>query len=155
MTIPATGRDLGFTGTRQGMSLAQKNTFTKLCFGWTVLHHGDCVGADYEAATIARHVGLEIWSHPAKELNGLRGYVTYHRVSTALPPLERNKVIVRSCELLVAAPLLPSESLRSGTWHTIRFAGGLARPTIIINPVGSLREFPKGYQSIFKKGDPS
>jgi hypothetical protein len=55
------------------------------------------------------------------------------------PPLERNKHIVHNCGWLIAAPKEDSETLRSGTWATIRYARKLRRPITIVFPNGEVQ----------------
>lgn len=137
---------IGFTGTRNGMTEAQKNAFEdyliSLCFGKSgdEFHHGDCVGADEQSQEIAEIYGgadnfLHI--HPCN-LKEQRANCVGDIVYDELPPLERNKIIVDSCDILVAAPKGFEEELRSGTWSTIRYARKIGRQIVIILPDGSL-----------------
>lgn len=56
---------LGFTGTRRGMTTAQKVALRSAIAGATTLVHGDCLGADDEAAAIAAEVGIPCVSRPS------------------------------------------------------------------------------------------
>jgi predicted Rossmann-fold nucleotide-binding protein len=113
---------VGFTGTRAGMSLHQQREFTKMLSlygpGHTFLH-GGCEGADREAEEIALSLGWKIEKHlPA--------------TFTSRDFLERNRVIVRSSDILIAAPKTDKEVLRSGTWATVRYAQKTNKPIVIL-----------------------
>jgi len=43
-------------------------------------------------------------------------------------------VIVRETSLLIAAPAMEIEALRSGTWSTVRYALRLGRPIQLLTP---------------------
>jgi hypothetical protein len=115
---------IGFTGTRDGMTAAQMETFQRFivsCDDDIVFHHGDCVGADYEAHKIFTCLRPEakVVVHPPT-LSVLRAHCT-GQVLPAKSFLDRNKDIVDACSMLIAAPKGP-EVMRSGTWSTIRYA---------------------------------
>lgn len=85
-------------------------------------HHGDCVGADAQAAEIAREVGYLIHGHPPDK-DSQRAFFPSDILYEPKPYLERNKDIVLSSEMLIATPKEREEQKRgSGTWATIRFA---------------------------------
>ena len=134
----------GFTGTQDGMTDIQKGMVAAvLSNGFQEndqFHHGDCIGADAEASHIASNLygdrGYEIHIHPCTIRNKrafCSGNVIYH----AIPPLDRNKVIVRVCDALIAAPK-DIETIRSGTWSTVRFARKLNKPIYIVYPDGKV-----------------
>ena len=131
---------IGFTGTRTGMTGAQKNALRAVlgAFGTNfTFHHGDCVGADDDAHTIAADLSAVIIIHPPTSPN-LRALRTGPHV-TVLPPrayLVRNQRIVDSSDLLVAAPHSLDEEQRSGTWATVRYARKTGTPVVILDPGG-------------------
>lgn len=129
---------IGFTGTRQGMTGLQKNAVKTILnnFDGKTFHHGDCIGADEEAHYIADELGYEIHIYPPlddKYVAHCRGYVRY--VKRAY--LERNQMIVRATNLLIATPKEFTEQRRSGTWATIRYARHLKKNIIIVYPDGN------------------
>ncbi len=136
---------LGFTGTRNGMTEAQKRKFAALLRerGVTELHHGDCVGADEDAHNIARQHGINIVIHPpvdsADRAFCMGAYYT-HQPRTHF---QRNRDIVADTDALAATPLLEVETPTGGTWYTIRagrkrhVAGGVYQ-VFVIWPSGKL-----------------
>lgn len=127
---------LGFTGTREGMTAAQTATLQNLMRGESgEFHHGDCVGADEEAATIAKSAGLTIIVHPPTDAR-MRAYSQFGELRPAKPFLARNKAIVDECDTLIAAPKEVAEQQRSGTWSTVRYARKLGRRIWVIRPDG-------------------
>jgi hypothetical protein len=137
--------NVGFTGTRFGMSELQKQALygklTELkepkqsqiyAIIWEEFHHGDCVGADAEAHAIALTFRFKVVIHPPDQ-DKLRAFCkTYSRLEFPRPYLERNKIIVDSCNLLIAAPRTNGEKLRSGTWSTIRYAKHMKKEVYIL-----------------------
>lgn len=124
--------EIGFTGSQKGTTSKQQTALRDLFmqaaeYGEydTIFHHGDCVGADDDAAHLAYALGFELhaWpqnTNPRTRANTKKQFpsTTVHR---ARPPLERNKVIAERVDVLVACPSGPEER-RSGTWATIRYA---------------------------------
>ena len=125
--------NVGVTGTREGMTDEQMLDFIRILEGLpgpVTLHHGDCVGVDIEAATIAETMGFTTVSHPPTN----PAHRAFHKSTTTLQPkpyLDRNHEIVDSVDLLIAVPNGP-ERTRSGTWSTVRYARKQARPMITL-----------------------
>lgn len=115
---------LGFTGTRHGMTQLQKATLLNSLeiIRPTDFHHGDCRGADEEAAYIVLqwNSNVRIHSHPS-DIDKSRAYVPSHMEYPPKPALKRNRDIVDWSEKLIAAPRGYREERRSGTWATIRY----------------------------------
>ncbi len=138
-------RSLGFTGTRRGMTQAQK----KFVHGIIVAsscssgHHGDCIGSDADFHDMLEEMALSftIFIHPSNE-NTYRAFKGSGEgefdtvILPPKPPLVRNRDIVIASDLMLATPAGP-EILRSGTWSTIRFARQMLRPIVIVMPDGS------------------
>jgi len=131
---------IGFTGTQYGMTDDQKQMFRQLL---TIIegcdfHHGDCLGADEEAAAIAKELNYHIIGHPPiKQYK--RAFFTSDEEWSQKDYLDRNKDIVNESEVLIAAPKGPEE-LRSGTWSTVRYARKMSKKILIINPDGTLND---------------
>lgn len=132
---------IGFTGTRKGMTLLQKEIFKKKLssFNCVSFHHGDCVGADKEANDIAKLFPcdvIEINIHPPI-CNKKRAYCKGTYTYPTKPYLIRNRDIVNCSDLLIVCPS-GKEVLRSGTWATVRYARGIGKSIIIIYPNGDV-----------------
>ncbi len=137
---------IGFTGTRKGMTPAQKHVVECMlkAFSPVEVHHGCCSGADIEFHHIATHAFgegvVEIIGHPSTLQKG--SLVALHKfahIHKRKEPLERNKIIVRESSILFACPATEVEMQRSGTWQTIRFARKQNHPINIIWPCGTYR----------------
>jgi len=119
------------------MTQAQREAVAKLLAELQAgeFHHGDCIGADEEAAAIAVGAGYRIFSHPP--LNAaIRAFT---RADVELQPkdyLVRNRDIVDVADVLVATPA-GLEVQRSGTWSTVRYARRLGKRTYIVMPDGT------------------
>lgn len=130
---------LGFTGTQNGMTPMQRTGLIALleeqAATLTEFHHGDCIGADAEAHDIVRMVlpKLSVHIHPPLK-PGKRAWCAgdyeYNRVGY----LNRNRDIVDAVDFLLACPKERSETLRSGTWATIRYARATNRLHRILFP---------------------
>lgn len=118
-------RHIGFTGTREGMSVNQMLSLYKAMElanqeGITnVLHHGDCLGADSEAHDIAIDLGWLVTIHPPKS-----DYMRAHKCDGAiiLPPLEyldRDRAIVNASNFIFAAPKSDKEELRKALRYKV------------------------------------
>lgn len=113
----------GFTGTRKGMTQRQKNSLKERLLGVTEFHHGCCVGADADAHGIALEMKISIIGHPPTDQRLMaKGLTGYTEMREPKPFLDRNKDIVDESEFLIAAPETEEETLRSGTWSTVRYA---------------------------------
>lgn len=131
-------KHLGFTGTRNELSLAQHKKLVlvlELCWQqeYRILHHGDCVGADASAHKLAWAMGYEIIIHPPTD-GRLRAYCLKGKVLEPKPYLDRNKDIVDQSSLLIACPQQRQEITRSGTWSTVRYARKRRKEVQIVWP---------------------
>lgn len=144
---------VGFTGTQKGMTSYQeaqlRTEFEEARrIAWharvgVTLHHGDCIGADLQAHRLAYQMGLAIIIHPPVDVSK-RAYSNAGIFNSSgtieLEPeeyLQRNHAIVEATRVLVACPF-SKETLRSGTWATVRHARKLKRDTVIIYPDGKI-----------------
>lgn len=129
---------VGFTGTQQGMSPRQiyhfRHFLSTLYDPERYFHHGDCIGADVQAAAIAHYTGWQVVCHPPLN-ESKRGFFRYnHEIREPKAYLERNHDIVDECTKLIATPKESQEILRSGTWATIRYAKKTHKDLTIIQP---------------------
>lgn len=138
---------VGFTGTREGMTMAQERRLAKLLrkLKPTQFHHGCCIGADEQAVdTVLDVMGKEgiIVGHPSdlQKYTSDAATVSSHIVKRPLKALVRNRIIVSCIEVLIAAPKEDNEQLRSGTWSTVRYAREVGIPVHIILPDGKVRK---------------
>lgn len=129
---------IGFTGTRDGMTEHQK---------WTVeaflqhhksdwVHHGSCVGADYDFHMIARRLGIKIKGHLPINTS-LMAELDFDDENKPKPYLSRNADIVNETDYLIACPKEYEIKFKGGTWWTFHYAKKRGLPIIIIWPNGS------------------
>lgn len=118
------------------MSRKQRFSVGYQMYGYRILHHGDCEGADAQAYEIGRDLGMYIVSHPP--LNPIkRARTKSDEIRHPYDYRTRNIQIVNDCEVLFAAPFGKEESQPySGTWMTVRIARRLRKPVLIIWPSG-------------------
>ena len=135
---------VGFVGTPRGLTEAQRRELRTLLeiSRATELHHGDCIGADGQAAAIASELGLRIVSHPSPRAP--RAPCENDETRSVRPHAQRSEDIVLSTHLLIAAPKGP-ETRRSVVWRTVRVACNARgpRPHLIIWPDGSVSCGPR------------
>lgn len=131
---------IGFTGTREGMTIAQKEVVHDLILikhiEWG--HHGDCVGADADFHNILRSVQAQVKGHPPKDPK-LRAFCEFDVIAPEKSYYARNRDIVNETDLLIATPKETSEQPKGGTWYTVGYASMKKAPTIIVWPNGSLK----------------
>lgn len=136
---------VGFTGTRNGMTKAQSEAFARLIVELNPeeFHHGDCVGADNEAANMV-HTAMadkcRIIRHPPNE-DRLRAFNPHYFADCDPKPyLERNWDIVNESDILIACPKEACWQPKGGTWHTVDYAMMPGKkPVRIIYPGGEVR----------------
>jgi len=109
------GRHIGFSGTRENMTVAQVTTLTRMLSEApaAVFHHGDCQGSDATGHFIAHSLGFKIVSHPPTN-DKLRAFCErgpYWKPEYELREPEvymsRNYTIVAECDWLIATPPNP------------------------------------------------
>ena len=122
----------GFTGTRNGLNENQKCQIIKLLNdnNITEAHHGDCIGADTDFHNLCQSKNIKIIIHPPN-INKLRSFSKSNDILKPKPFLDRNKDIVNDCDILIACPENDQETLRSGTWSTIRYAKKINKPILL------------------------
>jgi hypothetical protein len=133
---------LGFTGTQRGMTLAQKIAVSQFLGTLdpqpTEAHLGDCIGADAEFYMILTRLFPEckVVGH-IPDSDAKRAFLKYTEEKAPLPYLVRNRNIVSASQRLLATPAGP-ETLRSGTWSTVRAARRMGCQVTIIYPDGAI-----------------
>lgn len=138
---------VGFTGTRHGMTDAQKKTFKQVVrkLRFKTFHHGDCVGADAEAHAIVlsafenASTYIYIVKHPPENSKFWADCQSFWASRPFKPYLQRNRDIVDESDILIAAPSTANERQRSGTWATVRYARSQGKLVFLILPDGLLQ----------------
>jgi hypothetical protein len=132
----------GFTGTSDGMTMAQKYSLRNFLLGGDgEFHHGDCVGADAEGHGIALECGYCPILHPPTNY-AKRAWceVPARLMRREKPYLDRNRDIVDETVALIATPAEFEEQQRGGTWYTVRYARKRGKPIVLILPDGSIKQ---------------
>lgn len=132
---------VGFTGTRKGMTRAQRYTiqfmFSSSKRAKSAIH-GDCMGADNDFHNIVMKAGLDVTLRPCN-LSEQRAYCEGARViHEPEDPISRNHKIVDESNLMIACPSSRIEKIRSGTWATIRYAKRTGKKLAIVWPSGEV-----------------
>lgn len=130
---------IGVTGTRSGMNEYQRKALHKLLLGIAALfedkefHHGDCVGVDIEAATIAKDLGFKIICHPPIKQE-LVGNFPSDEYREPLSYFARNRKIVDETSFLFVVPIQTEWTNHGGTWYTHDYAFKLGKAFSIVYP---------------------
>jgi hypothetical protein len=134
---------IGFTGSRDGMTDAQKHCFYMLLQEYRPqeVHHGDCMGADATFHQLVRERTSGIWivGHPPI-IDTHRAFCNVDEERDAKDYLIRDEQIVAETQMLWASPNGTKEEVRSGTWATVRYARDASKPIRIVWPDGSITE---------------
>lgn len=135
--IEGPGIVVGFTGTRKGMDVSQKNQVEAFLSRSRVVqaHHGDAIGADANFHEICVKLGIPIVIHPPVKQEGRANCIPFVRTLPEKPFIERDREIVDTVEVLLATPRSNKEELRSGTWASIRYAKKKGKILHIFYPV--------------------
>lgn len=135
---------VGVTGTQDGGTERQYyllqqmlgkefKSATELTF-----HHGDCIGVDAKADSLAYAFGFKITIYPCT-INEKRAFTrNYTHAMPPKLPLDRNRDIVDAVDVLYVLPSSMQEQLRSGTWATYRYCKKIGKPYVIIYPDGTV-----------------
>ena len=148
--MTATVDRVGFSGTREGMTPAQRAAALECVMGpsgWdggrVDLRQGLCVGADSQVVyDVAGCPGVSVFGHPGCHAgSAYRAEIEVEqlcdKVHPVRHPLDRNRDIVDNTDRLVAAPGPNSR----GTWHTIRYAMSEGKRVDIVHPSGAVETF--------------
>lgn len=128
---------IGFTGTRFGLNERTKKSIKDLLISLnaTEVYHGMCVGADEDFHHICKELGLKINGLPGvsvKDPHNLdyRAELEVDNLYPTMTHFQRNRVIVDSCDLLIACPLCGA--ITGGTMYTFQYAVKKNKPNILI-----------------------
>ena len=135
---------VGFTGSRAGMTAAQRQRVTALLRELIARHasealcglHGDCLGADADFDAVCKQLAVRVLIRPAT-IVAMRAGCDSEVIAPPKRPLARNRDIVADSQVLIACPRGPVEVLRSGVWATIRAMRKKGGPLHVIAPDGS------------------
>src|SRR5271157_929261 len=138
------GTKVGFTGNSRGASNFQLDELeAKLKKlkeeGFDEFHHGLCIGADEQAAEIAKKLGYRVVAHPGlasdpKNLRYRSEFAGNDEMREAKPFIARDREMVDETERMLATPISRMEEVRSGTWTTVRYARSKNKPIDLILP---------------------
>lgn len=131
---------IGFTGTRNGMSDAQRAWLPSVFPPGTPLHHGGCVGADAETHAFAYELAPDTDAVTVHPPINPRLRMPYDPRALWLPAkdyLDRDRDIVDASTLLLATPDGPRRR-GSGTWYTIDYAVSVKCPVLVCYPDGTV-----------------
>lgn len=132
---------IGFTGTREGMTLKQQVRLEwelSQYRGLKEFHFGCCRGADEEAADIAKNLDYDLHAHPPEDLT----YISedWRKIlKVVYPPksyMSRNQDIVNLTQRIYATPKEESWQATGGTWRTCEYAVLVRKPLMVIFPNG-------------------
>ena len=134
---------LGFTGTKDPPGMTRERLIQVVQIFRDLkpseFHHGDCVVSDAQAHLIALKLNIPVIIHPPIKTI-YRAYCDPGSEGKILPSrdyLDRNHDIVDVCDVLLATPKEEvGETLRSGTWATVRYARSKGKRVIIVRPSG-------------------
>ena len=160
MPIPTI--NVGFTGTRHGLTYPQRDALAQFVSGLYNLSlaardlatylkqpepgilgfvaHGKCRGADDEFDAMANSYGLRVHLYPGPVTRWTAPCVGAYREHPPAPYLVRNRAIVDATHYLCGAPKDMTEQESGGTWYTVRYARTLGRPGFIFLPDGSVKD---------------
>ena len=133
-------KQIGMTGTREGMTEEQKVSFHEILKNLREdheeFHHGDCIGADAEGHKIAKKLGYHCVIHPPL-VEDVRAFCEGHESWKEKSYFARNRDIVECADIMLATPVTNFET-QGGTWYTINYTKKKEKPLIIIFPDGNL-----------------
>lgn len=137
-------KTVGFTGTRNGMTQAQKDVVRTLLRNEKpdFCIHGDCIGADEDFDTICSLDNIRRGIRPCTFVD-MRAHCDKRGaeiLSEPTNPMQRNRDIVAQVDVLIGCP--PNDTMlpRGGTWATIRYGLKKGIPVYVVKPDGELWE---------------
>lgn len=136
--------NIGFTGTRHGCTAAQFATLVELLFDNRIgshFHHGDCLGADAEAARAAWEHGYYVVCHPPLDDKHQARTGCNHEWRSNKTHFARNREIVNNTDLLIACPQYAepiTKETMGGTAYTVNYARKRGKWVWIVRPDGTV-----------------
>lgn len=138
---------IGVTGSRRGMTPVQftrvqlilEDLYTKSRRKVAHFHHGDCVGADEQAARIAKKIGYRIIGHPPIQTTYQANFSSDEN-HPRKQYVVRDRDIVTEVDTLLVCPHQMHPVIRSGTWTTWRIAKRTNKHYIIIYPDATVED---------------
>lgn len=145
---------IGVTGTREGMTGNQCSAFYNiLCEipdAVESFHHGDCIGADDDAANIVSDLRMEdelggwkIVCHPPVDETHRAFNPHSAEIREPKTMFARNRDIVNETDLLIACPQYMdpiTKDTKGGTAYTVNFARKCGKPVWIVRPDGTVEK---------------
>lgn len=141
---------LGFTGTRNGMTAAQRATVDCLLifrFNLTEAHHGDCLGADDEFANLCHALTPrpKIYARPGFSAKGYANDLRANNPHADVTHPEkthfaRNRDIVDVCDVLLVVPVASIPQTSGGTWYSFGYAKKKKKPIVVVWPDGTVEK---------------
>jgi hypothetical protein len=131
---------IGITGTRKCITQEQQKSLHDLLESFIPyeMHHGDCIGADAQAHSVAiLHEQKTVLHKPINTSLVANCLGDEERL-----PLEyhaRDRQIVIETDILIALPLTEPMQTRGGTYYTFSFSEKMKKPSIIIWPNGRVQ----------------
>lgn len=134
---------IGFTGTRKGMNSKQKAALAYHLGGkynpnGNVHFHGGCIGADKQFHDFSKQlINTRVEVLPGHFQNNpdntqfKANCEDADFIHESQSHFKRNRQIVDTCDLLIAAPLTNIETT-GGTWYTINYAKKQNKELIIL-----------------------
>ena len=134
---------VGFTGTRHGMTEAQKSAVFNLVSDLAhvdnlTTHHGDCIGADAEFHNISCLLATRLVVHPPVDESHRAFVKDAHEWRAACTHFARNRAIVLESTVMIATPYEAKRQMRGGTWYTISRAMLSGKPLALVLPTGGV-----------------
>ena len=136
---------IGFSGSRKGINRLQKEYINKFLFKnlpkIDEVHHGDCIGADatFNKICYKMHIS-KIVLHPPKN-PVLRAFCESEYKWEEKDYLDRDRDIIKCCDILLACPYDSNPKYHSGTWYCINKALALGKIVYIIYQNGNVCKY--------------
>lgn len=131
--------DLGMTGTsRKDLTAKQIDGVLSLVHKLNPMrvHHGVCIKADEQFHKLIEKnfPRIHIIGHPPINQRAMAQGLSFYALWEPKEYLMRNRDIVNVSQTMIALPEGTKETLRSGTWYTVRYARKRCLPVKIIYP---------------------